>query len=243
MKNYLVKSLFEIESHDWHVLDRKHETDLYKKYLALHEISLESFERHLGGTWEFKFVTGKFKDISQAFEKTFWTIHDLWHQEPCNILYTDPDTLALKPVEIFDQFQHFMMFNHTDPRSFRGGGITIKDFFNAGVRYFPATMSQNTWDLGSLMAKQWNHSSYDTEQVILNAMLWTQGLTLQQAHHPELNWMAMNLRNLDPARISGHEAWNQMPIDQARIIHFHSSRGADAVKNIMELVKSSSLYQ
>ena len=243
MKNYLVKSLYQIANPDWHVLDRRHETNLFEQYMELHEMSLDSFNQHLKGDWELKFFTGEFHDINQAFESTFWAIHDLWHQEPCNILYTDPDTLAVQPVDVFGKFPNFMMFNHTDPRTFDRDGIVFEHFFNAGVRYFPSTMSEETWKLGADMARNWNYNSYDTEQIILNAMLWSQGLDVQQVHHPKLNWMAMSLRNMDPAWMSAHSAWNLFPIESAEIIHFHSSRGAQAVKQIMELVKSSVLFR
>lgn len=242
MKNYLVKSVFEIQNPNWQVVDRKDESQLYQKYLDLHVISLGSYKKHLAGDWEFKFVTGKVDHVNQAFEKTFWAIHDLWHREPCNILYTDPDTLAVSPVEIFGQFDRFMMFNHTDPRTFNKNGIVFEHFFNAGVRYFPASMSKETWQLGTDAAKNWDHSTYDTEQVILNRMLWSQGISVKDAWHPELNWTAMNLRNLDTDLIRGHSLWNQYPFEQSKIIHFHSSRGAEATRQIMEMVKSSSIF-
>lgn len=237
MKNYLVKSLFEITDPNWQVLNRQHETNLFDQYLELHQRSLSSYKKHLGGDWEFKFITGKVNQVNEAFEKTFWAIHDLWHQEPCNILYTDPDTLAIRPVNIFGRFNNFMMFNHTDPRSFNKNGIVFENFFNAGVRYFPSTMSEETWELGTSLAKPWDHNTYDTEQVILNRMLWGQKISLDEAWHPELNWTAMNLRNLDSKTINGHSMWNRYSFESAQIIHFHSSRGAEATRQIMEMVK------
>jgi len=237
MKNYLVKSLYEIVNPNWQVLDRSHESDLYSKYLRLHDISLSSFEQHLQGEWELKFLTGKVTNVNEAFEKTFWAIHDLWHQEPCNILYTDPDTLAVRSVDMFDRFDQFMMFNFTDPRSFDRNGVVFENFFNAGVRYFPATMKEKTWQLGTAMARTWDHSTYDTEQVILNTMLWAQGIELAQAWRPSLNWTAMNLRDLDPGRIAGHSQWNQFPFESSQIIHFHGSRGAEATSQIMEFLR------
>jgi hypothetical protein len=237
MKNYLVKSLYKINDPNWQVLDRSHESDLYSSYLKLHDISLSSFEQHLQGEWELKFLTGQVSNVNEAFEKTFWAIHDLWHQEPCNILYTDPDTLAVRSVEMFDRFDQFMMFNFTDPRSFDKDGVVFENFFNAGVRYFPNTMKEETWQLGTAMARAWDHNTYDTEQVILNTMLWAQGIELAQAWRPSLNWTAMNLRDLDPSRIAGHSMWNQFPFESSQIIHFHGSRGAEATRQIMEFLR------
>ena len=225
MKNYLVKSYFKIKDPDWKVVDRSHESDLYDKYTTMHNISVASFNRHLLGNWELKFFGGECDHINQAFEKTFWAIHDLWHSEPCNILYTDPDTVALKPFMPWTGYQNFMMFNYTDPRSFdklNPYNQKFDNFFNAGVRYFPATMSKDTWKLGTDMAANWDTATYDTEQIILNAMLWSQGMPLHEVLDPTVAWQGFNL-------VQDYcTTWNQCPIDHARIVHLHSSRGADS---------------
>ena len=224
MKNYLVKSLFEITSANWHVMDRSHEQDLYRNYVAMHQVSVGSYKQHLQGDWELKFVGGRFQDINQAFERTFWFIHDLWHSEPCNILYTDPDTVAVRPIDIWDDFDRFMMFNHTDPKSFEKPNPwnqRFEHFFNAGVRYFPADMSESTWEVGCSMAQDWRFDTYDTEQIILNAMLWSQGITLEQALRPDIAYQAQWLPMLPVAQ---QDAWNGITIDQAAIIHVHGSR-------------------
>ena len=174
MKNYLVKSLFQVKDADWKVLDRSHESNLFDTYLDMHEVSAESYRAFLEGEWELKFITGEVDQINQAFERTFWAIHELWHSEPCNILYTDPDTIAVKHINIFDQYPKFMMFNHTDPKQFVGPNPynrAFEHFFNAGVRYFPASMDEKIWELGASMAQTWDYATYDTEQIILNAML------------------------------------------------------------------------
>jgi hypothetical protein len=139
MKNYLVKSLYQVTDPDWKILDRSHEGNLFEKYITMHQMSVGSYTKFLQGDWELKFFTGKVHNINQAFEKTFWAIHNLWHSEPCNILYTDPDTLAIAPVNPWNQYQNFMMFNYTDPKKLSNKNVYNKsfdNFFNAGVRYF-----------------------------------------------------------------------------------------------------------
>jgi len=223
MKNYLVKSLFEVQDPDWKVHDRSHEKDLFANYMAMHEVSTASFQRFLGGEWELKFITGQVGQINKAFEQTFWAIHDLWHSEPCNILYTDPDTMAIKPVECWGQYPEFRMFNYTDPRSFDRPNPyrrQFANFFNAGVRYFPATMNPITWGTGYQMAKIWDASTYDTEQIILNSMLWDQGVIVEQMLEPDMAWQLFH-PNIDLMN-----QWNGCSIDQAKILHLHSSRGA-----------------
>jgi hypothetical protein len=223
MKNYLVKSVFEVQDTDWKVLNRSHEKDLFANYMAMHEISVASYNKFLQGDWELKFITGQVGQINEAFERTFWAIHDLWHSEPCNILYTDPDTIAIKPVEFWDRYSDFRMFNYTDPRQYTGAnpyGRQFANFFNAGVRYFPSTMNSEVWGIGSSMAKSWDTSTYDTEQIILNAMLWDQGITLEQALEPAQAWQLFH------PDVNFGNAWNGCSINDARILHLHSSRGA-----------------
>jgi len=224
MKNYLVKSLFQVQDTDWKVLDRSHESNLFDTYMAMHEVSAESYRAFLEGNWELKFITGEVSQINQAFERTFWAIHDLWHSEPCNILYTDPDTIAVKHIDMFGRYPKFMMFNHTDPKQFNGSNPynrSYEHFFNAGVRYFPASMDKKIWQLGTEMAQTWDYNTYDTEQVILNAMLWDQGITVNEALDPTVAWQLFH-----PDLTFGQQ-WNGCSIYDARILHLHSSRGAD----------------
>ena len=224
MKNYLVKSLFEVKDADWKVLDRSHESNLFDTYLEMHEVSAESYRAFLEGDWELKFITGEVDQINQAFEKTFWAIHELWHSEPCNILYTDPDTIAVKHIDMFDQYKHFVMFNHTDPKQFTGPNPynrSFEHFFNAGVRYFPATMDEKIWELGAGMARTWDYATYDTEQVILNAMLWDQGVAVNEVLDPTVAWQLFH------PDLNFGQQWNGCSIYDAKILHLHSSRGAD----------------
>lgn len=231
MKNYLVKSLYEVSSTDWKVLDRSHENNLFGNYLEMHRLSVASYKKFLAGDWELKFFTGRVEHINQAFEKTFWAIHDLWHKEPCNILYTDPDTMAIKAIDPWGSYDNFRMFNYTDPRELITDNVygkTYKHFFNAGVRYFPASMSEKTWKIGTSIAANWDSTTYDTEQIILNEMLWSQGLTVDQVLDPTVAWQAFN------TDLNFGNRWNNCDIKTAKILHFHSSRGSDSRLQIMQ---------
>jgi hypothetical protein len=46
-------------------------------------------------------------------------------------------------------------------------------------------------------------------------------------------YQAMNLRVLAQNVIDWHNDWNRISINQAHILHFHGSRGSQAVINIM----------
>jgi len=231
MKNYLVKSVYHVTDPDWKILDRSHEGNLFEKYITMHQLSVGSYTKFLQGDWELKFFTGKVDNINQAFAKTFWAIHNLWHSEPCNILYTDPDTLAVASVNPWNQYQNFMMFNYTDPKKLNNNNVynkSFSNFFNAGVRYFPASMNPETWKVGTAIANAWDHSTYDTEQIILNEMLWSQGLTVDAVLDPGMAWQWF-LPSLE-----FNTNWNNFPLQQAKILHFHSSRGSDSRIELMK---------
>jgi hypothetical protein len=231
MKNYLVKSLFKVTDPDWKIAVRANEPNMYKNYVKMHQLSMATYKKFLPGDWELKFVSGVADHINQAFEKTFWFIHDLWHKEPCNILYTDPDTLAIKPLDFWDQYSNFMMFNHTDPKQFNAKNIYNKQFdhfFNAGVRYFPSSMSQDIWNTATEMAKSWDSSTYDTEQIILNTMLWNQNVTINQVRDPTTAFQIVR------GTLQECEEWNGCKLTDARIVHFHSSRDSNNRVNVMQ---------
>lgn len=235
MKNILVKSLFEIQDTNWHIRDRNNEVDLYKKYVEMHQLSTASFTQHLKGVWEFKVVSGRVQNVNEAFKKTFYAIYDLWRQGNTNILYTDPDTVAMQDINPWDLSDRFMMFNFTDPKEFNAPNCfnrKFDHFFNAGVRLFPAGMQQSIWDMALTMADQWDTNSYDTEQIILNSMLWDQGLTLDQALRPEWSYQAPWLP--EPFPVWLQDLWNGIDIAQAKIIHTHSSRNVDQKLQLMK---------
>jgi hypothetical protein len=233
IKNYLVKSLYRVRDPNWLVHDRGHETDLYERYLDMHRVSVASFKKHLLGDWELKFFTGEVDSINQAFEQTFWRIHELWHNEPCNILYADPDTVARNGLDPWN-LDGFRMFNFTDPRSFEKEnpyGAKFKWFFNAGVRYFSHTMDEKVWQVGTDIARNWDHTTYDTEQIILNSMLWSQKVRLDQVLMPRVAYQAMSL---DQRPVWWHDVWNGCSLNQAAVIHVHGSRNAQSRLELMK---------
>jgi len=236
MKNILVKSLFEIQDTNWHIRQRD-EDNLYQKYVEMHQLSLRSFTRHLKGDWEFKFFSGRVQNVNEAFQKTFYSIYDLWRQGGVNIFYTDPDTIALRDINPWEITDHFMMFNFTDPRSFDTPNRYNRQFpyfFNAGVRMFPAAMQQKIWDIGLDMAKNWDSNTYDTEQIILNSMLWDQGLRLDQVLRPEWCYQGQWIPGEIP--VWKQDFWNGIDLSSAHILHLHSSRDIDSKLQFMKTV-------
>jgi hypothetical protein len=83
-------------------------------------------------------------------------------------------------------------------------------------------MSPEVWAIGDREFAAWDNSIYDHEQLMFNHMFWSQGLTWEDAHHPELNWQAENGMTLP--QLAEHAQFNNLPLGQARIIHYHGTR-------------------
>jgi len=133
-------------------------------------------------------------------------------------LYLDSDTLVVKPVEMFGRFPEYRLFNWSTPSQ----TPEFEHYFNAAVRYHPHTMSEEVWKIGDDMAQNWDLSIWDQEQIIFNKMFWSQGLSFEDAHHPELNWQAPT--GLKLPELAEHAKINAFPITHARIIHYHGTR-------------------
>ena len=110
-------------------------------YSQINKISRDSAKKYLQGAWEEIVYTDPAPSRTAIFQRNWQRIHDLWHKEPCNILYLDSDTIIIRPTEIFDRFAEFRVFNWTDPKF----NEKFENLYNAGVRYYPATMSRDLW--------------------------------------------------------------------------------------------------
>lgn len=194
-------------------------------YNTMFEVSWASAQQFLKGDWESVVFTETAESRVGMFKDNWQRIWDLWHRETCNILYLDSDTMFIKPTEIFDRFGEFRMFNWSDPKS----TAQFPNYFNAGVRYYPSSMSNEIWAVGAAMADPWNLDIWDQEQVIFNQMFWTQTIPDEDRRHPELNWQGMWMTVPNRKLQASHEEWNKLALNDAHIVHLHGSRGA--VKN------------
>jgi hypothetical protein len=219
--------------------DRSQEGDLYDWYMKMHDISLRSFEKHLEGDWEFKFFNKEVENIQEVFKDHFFEIYDIWKQGDTNILYCGPDNIMMKPTKFFGEYDDFRMFNYTDPKTSNEQNhynIQHEHFFNADVRYYPSTMSQDIWDMGLEMAENWDFNSWNTEQFILNKMLWDQeGRTIENTLNPKMAYQGhqLVLDNWDQ-RLKSSNQWNNCKLVDAHIIHTHGSRHAPSKFALME---------
>jgi len=198
-----------------------------KAYDTMFRVSHGSARKFLAGDWEEIVFTDPSPTRVDMFQANWQRIWDIWHQEPCNILYLDSDTMFLRPTEIFGRFQEFRLFNWTDPKN----NDQFSDYYNAGVRYYPNTIREEIWNIGKEMAKNWSLDIWDQEQLIFNEMFWRQSVT--DPHHPELNWQGMHIIIPDPRAQQTHEEWNQCPISKTHIIHVHGSRSSVHTAQLM----------
>jgi hypothetical protein len=190
-------------------------------YDEMYAISAASAKKYLDGTWEPVVFSDPAPSRVAMFQANWQRIWDLWHSEPCNILYLDSDTVFVRATQVFGRFEQFRLFNWTHPKSKH----SFSNYFNAGVRYYPHTMSSTTWDIGQRMATNWDLNIWDQEQVIFNQMFWSQDLAWSDAHRADLNWQ------MPVSGPQDHDKFNGLEQSQAHIIHYHGTRGcAAAVK-------------
>ena len=232
MKNYLVGSVRPSIKiwQPWHGNGDVHNQEAQiNPYLDMYEISRRSARIFLQGPFEEVFYQAPVLD-ARLFQIAQWyLIKELWFKEPCNILVMGADTMFVKPTEIFGQFNEMRLFNHSDPKSHP----LFLHNFNDDIRYYPATMDPAVWELGERhMADWWNSDEADWAcgQHIHNHMLWSQGLGVDQLLRPELAWQVMSAGAEEGAQFNG------CSFADARVLHFHGSRGSGDRLQLMQLL-------
>lgn len=181
--NILLKSLFDIKDKQ---TGRKPESMLsdtaYVAYQRMQALSKESFQTNLQGSWQLIELTGTQPNLQSAFRLTMQRTQELWHEHaPCNILYTDPDTLCVKPIDIFGRFRDFRIFTDRDP-------LSPRDYHNCGVRYFPSTLTQSFWDeINGAMSRWHDRVHYAFETDIYRHAMYTQANLLDTPQ----GWVAL----------------------------------------------------
>lgn len=230
VKNYLVCAIRPVRD-GWM---GQNSQDLHQAYQKLYQISVASFRRFVYEPFETILWTDPVENNFECNKANWNAIKELWHREPCNIFWAGADTFMMRPTALFGSaFREYRLFNYTDPRSHKD----FPHYFNDDIQYFPHTMSESVWRLGEDMLaeadahpeKQWGF-----DQLRHNAMFWSQDIPMTLRTHPTMAYQAQHLRTLDPATIAWHNEWNGVDINNANILHFHASRGTEAVYAIMQ---------
>lgn len=233
IKNYLVSAVRPIRN-GWHLEKNQ---DLYKAYEEMYRHSVASFRKFCQEPFEAILWTEPADDNDTYTEANWTAIYELWHKEPCNIFWHGADTIMIRPTSVFNpRFREYRLFNYTDPRSHR----EFNHYFNDDIQYFPATMSEDTWNVGIEYWKQREghpDQYWGFDQNRHNAMFWSQNIPADDILHPGMAWQAFGLRSADPPVIAWHEQWNSgCSWKNAHILHFAGSRGSAAVVDVMKKI-------
>lgn len=230
MKNYLIKGLHRIGSTKWWPgRDRADEGDLYSYYEKMAKLSEASFFHNLQGDWELIRLESTATDVNHVFRQQFRAIWDIWSSEPCNIYYCGSDVQVLKPVEVFGQYQHFLMFNYTDPKTLD----ELPHFLNADIRYYPAEMDRVMFE--DALDKLSNCTEWNGDQKLYNHMVWDQGLTPEQVIDPVMAYQGPWLPGGAEAQ-QFTDTWNGCTLNDAKIVHWHGSRHAPSKLHLMKSI-------
>jgi hypothetical protein len=207
--------------------------DLHRNYEKMYKMRTASFRKFCQESFE-EIVWTEPADNSDTCTEANWNeIKKLWHSEPCNVFWAGADTFMIRPTSLFgDRFKEYRLFNYTDPR----GIADIPHYFNDDVRYYPAKMDPEVWNVGERLMRQWyDHAEvkWDLGQMIHNYQYWSQPMAADTVFDPRFNWLAHGIRAITPENIAQHEEWNRCSLNQAKIVHFSGSRGGEAAVKIM----------
>jgi hypothetical protein len=170
-KNILLKSLFEIvgklELKD--KVPNRAMLNSISDYRRMQTISIDSFQKNLPGEWTLIELGGQKSNLQQAFKYVMKRTREIWLEHaPCNILYSDPDTLCVKPLLDLEKFKEFRIFTN-------GARLSRSQYHNCGVRWFPHTTQQCVWDFFDQALTTWHDDAkYHHEQDIYADAMWIQ---------------------------------------------------------------------
>lgn len=226
MKNILVTANYDVKvmyAHDGHTEPGD--------YRQLTNICTKSFRENLVGLDEIVILSGSVDDFHQLFKEIYWKIKEIWHKNPCNILWTDSDNLCLKPLDIFGKWDKFSMFfsaNEYKDCFVYGSSLTLTKnlipWMMANLRYYPATMNRQLWEIGDDLAYSWIEEwAYET--IIYNKMFHSQDITDFKPYHIP----AWNVQCEGPVGMVNPEI-----VRDSTIIHCQSTRGSREAIEKME---------
>jgi len=173
MRNLLLKTLFPI-TRAKHFFS-EHTQGTWPDYLRMHELSLHSFRKNLLGDWqEITVMEPPQHSLQEAFRHTAILTQQIYQQhQPCRILYTDPDTVCARPLDLFGRFTEFRLFDQMDqtvqPLSAKWDG-----YWNCSVRYFPEHLDEQFWKRMWDIMEGWDYERYDYEQEMYRQLMWSQ---------------------------------------------------------------------
>lgn len=189
------------------IMPRLHNTRIYHE---MGEVAWKSYKKYLAGEWTgLSLWEYTWNDL---WKTVFYTCRELSRDN--NLFLIGADTLARQPIEVFGKYQQMMMFYHTTPKD----KPPYPSYLNSEPMFIPQGLSGEMWLVGERRAKGLATTGvYDEIQLLWNDMFWA------QVPHPPL----------DPSMNWSPEVPNPLPEKEAKIMHFHASKDANAVLNRM----------
>jgi len=230
VKNYLVGAVRPVTD-NWM---NQASANLHANYSEMYQISLASFQHFVQEPFETVLWTDPVANNEEYTLANWKATVELRNSGPCNIFWAGADTMMVQPTSLFsDQFSEYRLFNYTHPKNHN----EFPRYFNDDLMYYPHTTSDEVWNLG----EQWwsnieNHPNrnWGFDQLRHNAMFWSQDIPESDRLHPQMAYQAMKIRSLTEQELIDHNSWNGININSAHILHFHGSRGSQAVIAIMK---------
>ena len=206
-------------------------------YEEISQICSDSFKKNLKNLDKSIILVGEKPSYHELFKEIFYKQMDMYKWNDCNILWTDADTICIKPTEIFDKFENFNMFWDDSiycnfpavvPRNLYKGLIP---WMMSNIRYFPKGLPNSMWELGEPLAKKWiNVWAY--ECIIYNTMFHSQK-SIKDEHGVVKNKYLLPEYNFQMIR---SKKYPNMEMKDANIVHFHSSRGSkDTIRKMKKI--------
>ena len=219
MINFLIKDLYKIKNQL--SCEPNNFTNSYSSYELMHNLSIQSYKKNLKGTWTLVELMGEKNDIQDCFKSTYLYIKECWHKNyPCNILYTNADTLCVNEIDIFNQFNEFRLFTDDDP-------IVKGQYINGGVKYFPSHLSCDFWTIYDREISNWNDEDWLYEQNMGINLMFSQD---NFDHAKSQNWVVKQIGLVHKNLIN---ELNCLKFTHA-ILHFHSSQNPVSRLHYME---------
>jgi len=209
---------------------------LFNAYQDMCNIVLHSAETFIQEDFDIVVFGDDVESYQEIFHKNFASVYEAWDiDSPNNVLFLDCDTLIISPTEVFGKYDRFQLFNYTDPKSLQGPdaknkyNLAFDHYFNAGVRYYPDTMTKEVWDLGWSYASDWDYDIWGTEQIIFNEMMFSQDRDHTTWLKPEMNYQipGVAFNSLGAyGKVHQLDRLNGCNVQDANILHLHGTRGA-----------------
>lgn len=132
----------------------------------------------------------------------------------------------------FENFSQMNMFNFAsiknnhvsrvgDRLNVKGGGSKFEYYMNADVMYFAPNTNASIWEVGDSWRNNWVEGIWEYEQDMYNAMFRFQnGSTKPEVYSQYAYQLPVN----ELSELSKLFKWNNIEINDAKLIHLHSSR-------------------